>query len=132
MEKEIKETEINVKDDKVEAVQKIETVNFDQKMGYIMWGVFAAGFITGGIGFLAALIFAYVVRGDSDPTLKTHCRYLIRTFWFGLLWSIISTILIAVIIGIPLLIALSVWFLYRTVKGFYNTSKGKRMYTEKV
>jgi len=68
-----------------------------------------------------------VKRGETaDTWLASHYRWLIRTFWFSLLWGMIGLILFftlaLVIVGLllgPLVwIATSIWVLYRLIRGY--------------
>lgn len=62
--------------------------------------------------------------------LESHFRWQIRTFWFGLLWSVIGLIAAFVVIGYFLLIANAIWIIYRIVKGWLRLADGKEMYVK--
>lgn len=66
---------------------------------------------------LVGLIFAYVFRTDAQGYLASHATYLIRSFWIGLLYFIISGILCFVLIGYVLLFVVEVWWLIRMAIG---------------
>ena len=96
-------------------------------------GLVSAGLLStpllGLIG-LIALIIAYVKRGDAAGTwLQSHYRWLIRTFWFSVLWNIVGWLAAVTLIGIPIAIciwiATTIWVLYRLVHGYvlFNESK---------
>jgi uncharacterized membrane protein len=81
----------------------------------------------GGLAGIIAIIVAYVKRGEATGTwLASHYRWVIRTFWFSLLWGVIGVILFftlaLVIVGLllgPLVwIATSIWVLYRLIRGY--------------
>ena len=72
---------------------------------------------------LIAVIINYVTRDQVRGTwLATHWRWQLRTFWFALLWLIVSGILIITIIGIPLAwvvgVSAGLWVLYRVIRGW--------------
>lgn len=111
---------------------------------YALYGVAAIfGFISSGFpliapffGFLgvAAVIIAYVKRGEAQGTwLASHYRWLIRTFWFSLLWAFLGMLVMVtlglILIGIPIAfgiwIAATIWVIYRLVRGYslYKDSK---------
>lgn len=95
----------------------------------VIYGLYAAGYFTGGLTSIAAIIMNYVKRDDVAGTLyESHFRWQIRTFWFSLLWGAISTILTFIVIGIIGWIALFVWGIYRIVVGWLRLSEGKPMY----
>jgi uncharacterized membrane protein len=81
----------------------------------------------GGIVGLIGIIMAYVKRGDATGTwLASHYRWLIRTFWFSLLWGCIGAIIfvllaivvIGIIIGAAIWIATGLWVIYRIIRGY--------------
>lgn len=62
---------------------------------------------------------AYIKRNEHDvtPELKTHFHFQIKTFWYGLVYLILSIVL-AFIIGYLLYIWLVIWLVIRSIKGF--------------
>ncbi|WP_444999473.1 DUF4870 family protein [Halomonas mongoliensis] len=89
----------------------------DTTMPMVVYALYLASFV---VGFTAVIgvVIAYVYRGKGPDWLDEHYRYQIRTFWIGLLYASVATLLTVVLIGIPLLIALAVWLIVRCVKGF--------------
>ena len=88
-------------------------------------------FLTGWPSIIAVLI-NYVKRSDVRGTfLDSHFSWQIRTFWWALLWFLIAGLFIitfvGMVIGIPLLIIVGVWVLYRIVRGWLALSSGKPM-----
>lgn len=80
-----------------------------------------------GIAGIIGIIVAYVKRGDVQGTwVASHFTWLIRTFWWSLLWGVIGALILVtlglVLIGIPIAIAIffatSIWGIYRLVRGF--------------
>jgi uncharacterized membrane protein len=76
-----------------------------------------------GLVGLIGLIIAYVKRGEAQGTwVASHFRWLIRTFWFALLWAIVGWLLVLTLIGILISILIwavtSLWILYRVVRGY--------------
>jgi len=79
-------------------------------------------FLTGWPSIIAVII-NYVKRSDVRGTfLDTHFSWQIRTFWWALLWFVIGGLLtvtiIGAVIGVPLLLAVGVWVLYRIARGW--------------
>ena len=106
----------------------------DQKMKenktltMIIYGLYGASIFVG-ITALVAIVLNYIKREDVAGTLlESHFRWQIRTFWYGLLWGVIGAITFIVIIGIFILLADLVWFIYRIAKGALNLHEGKPMY----
>jgi uncharacterized membrane protein len=91
------------------------------------------GSFVGSVPSIVAVIFNYVKRGDARGTwAASHYRWQIRTFWFTLLWAIIGWALTITIIGavagIPILIALTLWLMYRIGRGWLRLRDRLPMY----
>ena len=92
----------------------------------IIYGLYAAGFLTGGLTSIAAVIVNYVKRDEVAGTLyESHFRWQIRTFWFSLLFSVIGWITVIVLVGFPILLATVIWVIYRIVVGWLRLNEGK-------
>lgn len=89
----------------------------DTTMAMVIYALYLASFILGFTSIIGVVI-AYVYKGKGPVWLDEHYRYQIRTFWIGLVYGIIFSILLFAVIGFPLLLALAVWFIIRCVKGF--------------
>jgi uncharacterized membrane protein len=86
---------------------------------------------------IIAVIMNYARRAATHGTyLESHFRWQIRTFWYALLWSVIiavvSTPLVLVLIGIPLLylgfLMLGIWIIYRVARGWLSLKDRRPMY----
>ncbi len=78
---------------------------------------------------IAAVILSYVQRGDARGTIwESHFNNIIQVFWVCALSLLVVIPLCFIGIGIPLLILLLVWFLYRTIKGLIR-ALDERPYT---
>jgi uncharacterized membrane protein len=104
----------NLQNDKVITEQRQPP---DTTMPMVVYALYLISFVVGFTSVIGVVI-AYVYRGKGPAWLDEHYRYQIRTFWIGLLYATIASILVLVAIGIPLLIALAVWLIVRCVKGF--------------
>jgi len=76
-----------------------------------------------GLVGIIAIIVAYVKRGDAEGTwVASHLRWLIRTFWWSLLWAALGALVFITLIGIPIAFAVwivdTLWVFYRLIKGF--------------
>lgn len=91
----------------------------------VVYGLYIASLVVG-ITLLVGVIMAYIKRDDMRGTLYyDHMQYLIKTFWYSLLGFFIGMITMAVAVGGIVLIAVSVWFIYRVVAGFIKLYDGK-------
>jgi len=91
----------------------------------IVWALYLAGYLTA-ITLIVGVIIAYVKRKDLEATpFDSHMTYAIRTFWIGLIVGIVGALLSFLLIGIPILIALVVWQLYRIIRGLILAIDGR-------
>ncbi|MBK7848570.1 MAG: hypothetical protein IPJ73_16310 [Zoogloea sp.] len=87
----------------------------------------AGGFVFG-LPSLLAVILNYIKRGAVRGTwLESHFVWQIRTFWFTLLWLVLSGLVMLTIIGIPvaawlMIPVLGLWVGYRVVRGWLALS----------
>ena len=91
------------------------------------------GSFVGSVPSIAAVVLNYVKRGDARGTwVESHYRWQIRTFWFALLWFVIGWMMIFTIVGalvgVPILVALTVWLIYRIARGWMRLSDQRAMY----
>ena len=94
----------------------------------VVYALQAAGFITGGLGWIVAIVMSYVKKDEVAGTwLESHFRWQIRTFWFGLLWGVLGGILVIVVVGFAVLFANTLWIIYRIVKGWLNLNDNRPM-----
>jgi uncharacterized membrane protein len=91
------------------------------------------GSFIGSVPSIVAVIINYLKRGDARGTwVESHYRWQIRTFWYALLWFLVGWALILTIVGVvagvPVLIALTVWLIYRIARGWLRLNDRKPMY----
>lgn len=88
-------------------------------IAYVLYGVTP---FTGGLAAVAAVIINHLKVNDTgNEFLRSHHRWLLRTFWYSLLWTALSSLLMFTIVLIPVAwlgyIATGVWYIYRVVRG---------------
>ena len=73
-----------------------------------------------GITAIVGVIINYIKREDAAGTLyASHFDWQIRTFWWGLIWSIVGFVLLfAFGLGLLVWFVAGIWALYRVIKGF--------------
>ena len=84
------------------------------------------GFVTGGLTWLAAMLVNYLKMSEVRGTwLESHFRWQLNTFWYGLLWSFVAALFWLVLLGWLAGGIVTVWLLYRIIKGllYLNDSK---------
>jgi uncharacterized membrane protein len=92
------------------------------------------GSFLGSLPSIVAVVLNYVTRGDARGTwVYSHYQWQIRTFWYAALWALIGWTLIftliGAVVGVPVLLALTLWLLYRIGRGWLRLRDQRPMYT---
>ena len=83
----------------------------------IVYLLYLAALING-LTAIIGVILAYVKRDDVRGTVyESHFDNAIEIFWIFLAGMLVAVPLCFVVIGFPLVFALYVWVIFRTVKG---------------
>ncbi|MDX1496807.1 MAG: hypothetical protein R3352_04575 [Salinisphaeraceae bacterium] len=69
------------------------------------------------IGVLINHLRVHEVQSDFA---RNHHRWLMRTFWFMLLWGVIGGVLTGIGVGFVILGIAYLWYIYRIVRGGLN------------
>ena len=104
---------------------------FSALMGVISSAAIVTAFLTGWPSILA-VVLNYARRSETRGTfLESHFRWQIRTFWFALLWVVVSVLLFITIIGIPvawlLVVLTGLWVLYRIARGWLALNESREI-----
>jgi uncharacterized membrane protein len=91
------------------------------------------GSFVGSLPSIVAVILNYVQRGEARGTwVYTHDQWQIRTCWFAVLWALIGWVLVltvvGAVVGVPILLALTLWLLYRIGRGWLRLRDRQPMY----
>jgi uncharacterized membrane protein len=80
-----------------------------------------------GLTAVVGIIINYVKRDDVRGTVyESHFQWQIGTFWWGLLWCVVGTVLILALgLGFVVMFVAWIWVIYRVVKGFLKLNEGK-------
>ena len=84
----------------------------------IVYGLYLGALFCGGLSGIAGVVLAYIKRDDTRGTIwESHFENAIRAFWvwFGLF--VVGILTAWFIVGIFVIIAAFVYFIYRTIKG---------------
>lgn len=99
-----------------------------RQLTHLIYGLFALGLLsTGflGVATLAGVVLAYVKRSDAVGTVyAVHFDWLLKTFWWGLLWLTLSALTLFIFIGWIAGLVTIVWLLYRLIKGWLALMAG--------
>jgi uncharacterized membrane protein len=105
----------------------------------LLTGIIGAATVIGAflIGWpsIIAVILNYVKRDEARGTwLESHFRWQIRTFWFGLLWVLLCVLFVFMTLGLGIVIAwlplafITIWFIYRVIRGWLALNARRPMY----
>lgn len=91
----------------------------------VVYGLQAAALLVG-ITYFAAVIINYLRRDQAAGTwLESHFTWQIRTFWWSLAWTIAGIATAVLVVGIFVLVAAAVWYVYRVVRGWVELNEGR-------
>jgi len=103
--------------------------NTARNFTWITYAMYALGLFTG-LFAVVGVIMAYAKRGEFTNTIYyDHMQYLIRTFWISLIGAIVGFLLLIILIGWVLLIAVTIWYIYRIVMGAIKLNDGQSVST---
>ena len=85
-------------------------------MGRVVYVLYLVSILLGITGVVGVVI-AYVNKDNAPEWLKSHYQFQIRTFWIGLLYVLIGSLLSFVLIGYLVILFWVVWLIIRCAKG---------------
>jgi len=100
-----------------------EVSTSNAKLVYVLYLVGILIGITGIVG----VIMAYVNKGDGPDWMDSHYQFQIRTFWIGLLYMVLGSLLFIFVIGYFIWLFWLIWLIVRCVKGLKRLDKGEAM-----
>lgn len=99
-----------------------------QRLAMIVYGLQAASLFTGSLTLFAGVIINYVRLEDVRGSwVESHFRWQTRTFWYTLMWLVIGSVTTLILIGWAILLAASLWLVYRVVKGWLCLNEQRAM-----
>lgn len=79
---------------------------------------------------VVALVLNYLRRGVAgEPVVGSHHAWMIRTFWWSVLWLLVAAITSGVYVGAAVAAVAWVWWIYRQLKGLLALLDGQSMPT---
>jgi uncharacterized membrane protein len=96
---------------------------------HVMYALHTASWFSAGIFSVIAIIINYVKRPDlPDDFFRSHFRWQARSFWFTLLWLVVTLPLwILVIPGWIAYVVIGLWYLYRFIRGWLAFAEKRPM-----
>jgi uncharacterized membrane protein len=93
----------------------------DRTVMHVLYGLHTVAPFTYWTLAVVALIVNYIRRGDEhDALYASHHSYMIRTFWWSLLWLLVTAPLYLLLFlpGLLAHMAVGFWYLYRCIRGW--------------
>ena len=98
----------------------------DRTVTVIAYALHLFGAITG-LPSIIATVLNYVRINRYGGFFDSHHRWMIHSFWWGLLWFVIGWITVWILIGWVILFLAWVWYVYRHVRGLMALLNGNEM-----
>jgi len=87
-------------------------------LAIIVYGLYIGAVLTGGLAGIAGVILAYIKRDESRGTIwESHFNNAIQAFWAWAIMFVIGVVTAWLVVGIFVIGAAFIYFLYRTIKG---------------
>jgi uncharacterized membrane protein len=98
------------------------------KLTHVIYALDAASLFIGLTG-IVAIVMAYLKRDEARGSfLESHYTWIIRTFWIGLAGAIVGGATMWMFgLGMIIVGAVIVWYVYRIVKGWLALNDGKAL-----
>jgi uncharacterized membrane protein len=95
----------------------------DNTILHLTYALYAASFFNG-FTLIVGVIIAYVKRNDARGSWQeSHFDWLIRTFWWTVLFMVLGGAATIIMIGFLVLFLAGVWLLYRIIKGWVRLAQ---------
>ena len=99
-----------------------------RRLAEVVYGLQAASLLVG-VTLFAGVIINYLRRNQAAGTwLESHFTWQIRTFWWSLAWCVLGIATAVLLVGVAILAASAVWFVYRIARGWTELNEGRPMY----
>ena len=92
---------------------------------YILQSLFFVGLLFAPI---MGVVLNHIKQDDVNGSwMESHFKWQKNTFWYGLLWYVISSVFFLFFGWLVMLFA-TIWYFYRIAKGWIYFADGKKMY----
>lgn len=118
----------NVAETQTQATEAATGINESEKQFAMIVYILQAVSVFIGITSIVGVIMNHVKSSSlTDPVIKSHNSWQIRTFWWMLVWTVGCMIVTAITLGLAgfLFIVPVVWYIYRVVVGILRLKEGK-------
>jgi uncharacterized membrane protein len=100
----------------------------DRTVMHVLYGLHTVAWASMGTLAVIALIINYIKRGDEhDAVYASHHNYMIATFWWTILWLVVTgpLWLFFLIPGAIAYTIVGLWYLYRCIRGWLRFTDGR-------
>lgn len=100
----------------------------DRTVMHVLYGMHMVAWASMGSLAVIALVINYVKRsGEADPLYLAHHQWMIRTFWWTILWLAVTgpLWLLLVFPGAIAYTIIGLWYLYRCLRGWLRFSENR-------
>ncbi len=109
------------------SIQERETLRL---VTHVMYALHTASWFSAGIFSVIAMIINYIKRPDlPDEFFRSHFRWQARSFWFTLLWLLVTSPLFILFVfpGVVAWTVVGLWYLYRFIRGWWSFTENRPM-----
>ncbi len=103
----------------------------DRTVMHVLYGLHTVAWASAGMLAVIALVVNYIKRtGEHDAVYVSHHNYMISTFWWTILWLVVTSPLwiLLVLPGIIAWTIVGLWYLYRCIRGWLRFAEGRPPY----
>jgi uncharacterized membrane protein len=100
------------------------SVESDRTLALVAYGLHLFGAIAA-IPSIVGLIINYVKRDGYDELFDSHHAWMIRSFWWAILWCVLGLVLLVIGVGVVILVLAWLWYIYRHVRGLIALINGE-------
>jgi uncharacterized membrane protein len=108
------------------SIEQSPSVEGDRTLAVVAYVLHLVGAVAA-LTSIVGLVINYVKRDDYDELFDSHHAWMIRSFWWALLWCVLGFVTIVILIGWAILFAVWVWYIYRHVRGLIALLNGEPM-----
>jgi len=77
---------------------------------------------------LAGLVLNHIKAAETqNHFIRSHHVWMLRTFWWSLLWSVVGGVLCLILAGYVVLAIVGLWWIYRVVRGLIGYAERRPM-----
>ena len=102
------------------------SVESDRTMAVVCYVLHLVGSVAG-VTSIVGLVLNYVKRDGYDELFDSHHAWMIRSFWWAILWCVLGLVTIVIGVGFVIFVLAWVWYVYRHVRGLIALLNGEPM-----